>query len=215
MTVYTLDLWLCKSETHTYPCPAILPYFTYKQYSNTQDVQVFHTFYILVFLLNCGIEEAKAVQRQLLYPPTAKYNPPAALLSSFCDSTKMSLFLSQSTISTCSLNPIISHEPKDFALAVILSLTCIIIISSTLNKPHRRTNQLQNTPHLKTLPWFTVSGSFPHCHSLTLHSLFRSGQVSNPTTSTKLFLSTSPSPPCCQIQWFLSFLLLTLLPSRI
>lgn len=68
MTVYTLDLWLCKSETHTYPCPAILPYFTYKQYSNTQDVQVFHTFYILVFLLNCGIEEAKAVQRQLLIP---------------------------------------------------------------------------------------------------------------------------------------------------
>lgn len=179
MTVYTLDLWLCKSETRTYPCSAILPHFTYKQYSNVQDIQVFHTFYILIFLLNGRIEEAKAVRRQLLYPPTAKYNPPAALHSSFSDSIKVSLFLSQSTISICSLNPIISHELKDFALAVILSLTSIIIISSTLNKLHWHTNQLQNTPHLKTLPWSNVSGSFPHFHSLTVHST----QVSLPFQS--------------------------------
>lgn len=83
----------------------------------------------------------------------------------------MSLFLSQGNSSSCSLTPIISHKFKDFALAFIPSLSCIIIISSTLDKSHPHKKQLQNIPHLKTLPSpMSLSISFPHFYSLNVTS---------------------------------------------
>lgn len=130
----------------------------------------------LSFLLS---SEKEALQQKLLYLSTTNYNPPADLLSFFCDSNKVSLFLSQGNISTCSLHTIISHKLKDFALAFIPSDSCIIIISSTLDKSHQHQKQLPNISHLKTLPDpMSLFSSFPHFYSLTSHPLFLPFQAS-------------------------------------